>query len=402
MYHVWMFRIPVDELEHRAADEQEQRQPFQRVRGRAQRRPLEQLRQHRPQLEQQDRDEHQPQGDVHALVEPVEPDRMGGPGEQVEAEQPLAGRRVVDRAEVRVVGGVGQQAGHEHHRDAGQQDQAEDRGQPRAADRAAPERPAERAGQLAAVPRMQRAARRRVTATSRSAGRCRPLRLPSSGLRGRSRRARGPSPRTTRRPGAIRKPAVRAARRPGWNSAARHAGQQRLRAAAVVARQVGREAVAAVPAFSVMIALNRRAATARGGAAPEARDARPGPRRAARRPPRPGARPAACPASRLRPGSAGTATVAAERAHARDVSRSPTARSALAGIAWAGRKPLTSTASWAMTRRRPRRRPRPASPAPAASRPGQPVRAEPPGRRAGRPAPGPRAAPPRGTRAAGR
>ena len=135
---------PGRELEHRPADEQEQRQPFQGVRGRAQRRPLEQLRQHRPQLEQQDRHQHQPQGDVDALVEPVEPDRMGGPGEQVEAEQPLAWSHVVDRAEVRVVGGVGQQAGREHHRDGRQQHQAEHRGQPRAADRAAPERPAER------------------------------------------------------------------------------------------------------------------------------------------------------------------------------------------------------------------------------------------------------------------
>ena len=79
-----------------------------------------------------------------ALVEPVEPDRVGGPGEQVEAEQPLARRLVVDRAEVRVVGGVRQQAGREHHRDAHQQHQAEHRGQPRAADRAAPERPADR------------------------------------------------------------------------------------------------------------------------------------------------------------------------------------------------------------------------------------------------------------------
>ena len=137
---------PGGELEHRPADEQEQRQPFQGVSGRAQRWPFEQLRQHRPQLEQQDRHQDQPQGDVDALVEPVEPDGMGGPGEQVEAEQALAPGLVVDRAEVRVVGGVGQQAGGEHHGDGYQQHQAEHRGQPRAADRAAPERPAERAG----------------------------------------------------------------------------------------------------------------------------------------------------------------------------------------------------------------------------------------------------------------
>ena len=143
---------PGDELEARAADEQQQRQPFQRVRRAAQRRPLEQLRQHRPQLGQQDRDEHQPQGDVQALVEPVQPDRVGGPGEQVEPEQPLAVGRVVDPVEVGVVGRVGQQAGDEHHRDAGQQDQAEDRGQPRAPDRAPPERTTERAGHLAPVP----------------------------------------------------------------------------------------------------------------------------------------------------------------------------------------------------------------------------------------------------------
>ena len=141
-----------DELEHRAADEQQQRQPLQRVRRTAQRRPLEQLRQHRPQLGQQDRDEHQPQGDMHALIEPVQPHRMGGPGEQVEAEQPLAVGRVVDPVEVRVVGGVGQQAGDEHDRDPGQQDQAEDRGQPRAADRTSPESTAERAWHLARLP----------------------------------------------------------------------------------------------------------------------------------------------------------------------------------------------------------------------------------------------------------
>ena len=143
---------PGDELENRAADEQQQRQPFQRVRRAAQRRPLEQLRQHRPQLGQQDRDEHQPQGDVQALVDPVQPHRVRGPGEQVEPEQSLAVGGVVDPVEVGVVGGVGQQAGDEHHRDAGQQDQAEDRGQPRAPDRASPERTAERAGHLARVP----------------------------------------------------------------------------------------------------------------------------------------------------------------------------------------------------------------------------------------------------------
>ena len=143
---------PGDELEHRPADEQQQRQPFQRVRRTAQRRPLEQLRQHRPQLGQQDRDEHQPQRDVHALIEPVQPHRMRGPGEQVEAEQSLAMGFVVDPVEVGVVGGVGQQAGDEHHRDPGQQDQAEDRGQPRTPDRTSPERTAERAGHLARVP----------------------------------------------------------------------------------------------------------------------------------------------------------------------------------------------------------------------------------------------------------
>ena len=143
---------PGDELEDRAADEQQQRQPFQCVRRAAQRRPLEQLRQYRPQLGQQDRDEHQPQGDVQALVDSVQPHRVGGPGEQVEPEQPLAVGRVVDPVEVGVVGRVGHQAGDEHHRDAGQQDQAEDRGQPRAPDRAPPERTAERAGHLAVVP----------------------------------------------------------------------------------------------------------------------------------------------------------------------------------------------------------------------------------------------------------
>ena len=143
---------PGDELEHHPADEQQQRQPFQRVRGTAQRRPLEQLRQHRPQLGQQDGDEYQPKGHVHALVHPVQPHRMRGPREQVEAEQALAVGLVVDPAEVRVVRGIGQQPGHEHHRHPGQQDQAEDGGEPGAADRAAPEGPAERAGQLARPP----------------------------------------------------------------------------------------------------------------------------------------------------------------------------------------------------------------------------------------------------------
>ena len=54
------------------------------------------------------------------------------------------------------------------------------------------------------------------------------------------------------------------------------------------------------------------------------------------------------PASRLRPGSAGTATVPPS-ARMPAMSRSPTARSARAGIAWDGWKPLSSRADCART-----------------------------------------------------
>ena len=57
---------------------------------------------------------------------------------------------------------------------------------------------------------------------------------------------------------------------------------------------------------------------------------------------------AGSPASRSRPGSEGTAIVP-PRARIPDISRRPAARSAFVGIAWLARKPLTSTASCAMT-----------------------------------------------------
>ena len=137
-----------DQFEADASDEKQQRDALDGLGWRGDGRPGEQPGEHGPKLEQDERNEHQSDGDVETLVHPVQPHRMRGPREQVEAEQALAMSLVVDPVEVRVVRGVGQQAGHEHHRQAGQQDQAEDRGQPGAADRASPEGPAERAGHL--------------------------------------------------------------------------------------------------------------------------------------------------------------------------------------------------------------------------------------------------------------
>ena len=112
-----------------------------------------------------------------------------------------------------------------------------------------------------------------------------------------------------------------------------------------------------------MIALNRRAGDRAAALRPEARRSRPGPRPAARRAPRPGARPARSPASR--PGRGRRGPRPSRRTPAGPaVSRSPTARSTLVGIAWAGWKPLTA-------------RPAVRGPARADGAPGRPPRGQP-------------------------
>ena len=95
----------------------------------------EQLRRHRPQLRQHHRDEHQPEPDVQALGEPVEPRRRGRPVEPGQVQEPDVIR---DRLpELRAVGDVAEQAGEDHHGQGGQEDGAEHRGEPRPAQRAA-------------------------------------------------------------------------------------------------------------------------------------------------------------------------------------------------------------------------------------------------------------------------
>ena len=59
----WMSRIPVANS-NSASDQQYERQPFERVRGASQRRPLEQPGDHRPQLRQQDWKGRQPDRDA--------------------------------------------------------------------------------------------------------------------------------------------------------------------------------------------------------------------------------------------------------------------------------------------------------------------------------------------------
>ena len=127
------------ELEQRAPDQKEQRDPLQRVRERPGRRQLEQSGHDRPQFRQQDGDQCDPECDVNALVEAVQPVRVGRPGEQVEAEDPLVRGQIVHRRQTGVVGGIRQQPGREQHRDPGEQHHAEDGGEPGAAHRAAPE-----------------------------------------------------------------------------------------------------------------------------------------------------------------------------------------------------------------------------------------------------------------------
>ncbi len=131
---------PRDELEQRAADQQQQRQPLQRMPGGPGRRQREQLRDDRPELGQQHGHQGDAEGDMEALGDPVEPVRARRPGEEIEAEQALVRGLVVDAArQIRVVGGVRQQPGHEQQRDTGQQDDPEQGRQPGAAQRTAPE-----------------------------------------------------------------------------------------------------------------------------------------------------------------------------------------------------------------------------------------------------------------------
>ncbi len=131
------------ELEAGAPNEQQQTQPFQRLRDRTHRRPVEKLRDDRPQLAQQHRNQRDSQGHMRALREAVQPRRTGRPREEIEAEQPRVGGHVV-ATQVRVVRRVRQQARDEHDADAHQQRQSQDRGQPRPPDGAAPKRSAER------------------------------------------------------------------------------------------------------------------------------------------------------------------------------------------------------------------------------------------------------------------
>ncbi len=83
---------PGHELEHGARDEQRDREPLDRLRGRGDRRPREQARHHRPQLRQQER--HRDQADVHvqALRDRIQP-ASGRPASRSSA----AGRRARSR-----------------------------------------------------------------------------------------------------------------------------------------------------------------------------------------------------------------------------------------------------------------------------------------------------------------
>lgn len=130
---------PGEELEQRPAHQQQQRDPLQRVPDGTDRRQCEELRDHGPELRQQYGDQDDPHGDVQPLRQPVQPVRPGRPGEEVETQQPLVGRLVVDRIQVRVVGGVRQQARHEEQCDPGEQDEPEDRGEADPPHGAAPE-----------------------------------------------------------------------------------------------------------------------------------------------------------------------------------------------------------------------------------------------------------------------
>ena len=128
---------PGRELEHGAADEEEQAEPLEQVGERAQRRPGEQPRDDRPQLGQQHRHQRQPQQDVGALADPVDPARAGDPVEQVKGEDPVLRGRVV-AGQPGVVGGPGDQPGDELDRYPHQEHGAEHRREPRAAQRTLP------------------------------------------------------------------------------------------------------------------------------------------------------------------------------------------------------------------------------------------------------------------------
>ena len=126
---------PGDDLEEDPADEQQQRQAFERLRGRADRWPGEQLRRDRPQLRQHDRDQDQPEPDVQALGEPVQPRRRRGP---VEPRQVQDADITRDRLpELRPVGHVAEQARDDHDGQRREQDDAEYRGEPRSTEGAA-------------------------------------------------------------------------------------------------------------------------------------------------------------------------------------------------------------------------------------------------------------------------
>ena len=131
-----MFITPVTSRNSDAADQQQDRQPLERLGRRGDRGPREQLGRHRPQLGQHDRDQRQPEQHVGALVDAG----RATPGTSARsnrknAEQPAGRRLLVAAAELRVVRGVGQQAGDDQDGQADQEHQRQDRGQPRPAQR---------------------------------------------------------------------------------------------------------------------------------------------------------------------------------------------------------------------------------------------------------------------------
>ena len=79
---------PGREFEQRAAYQQRERQPFQRMRGAQRRRPFEQFRDHRPQLGQHDRERRQADRHVQSLSQRVQPARVRRKREQVEVQRP--------------------------------------------------------------------------------------------------------------------------------------------------------------------------------------------------------------------------------------------------------------------------------------------------------------------------
>jgi hypothetical protein len=68
-----------DNLKQNPADQHQQRDPLEHLGQRTRRRPGEQPREHRPQLGQHHRNDHQSQTDMQTLGQPVQPRRPGGP-----------------------------------------------------------------------------------------------------------------------------------------------------------------------------------------------------------------------------------------------------------------------------------------------------------------------------------